>query len=356
MATITTFIRDSIIKRLLFHFPSLYGWYKKRQFMPRLLEDAKIKFAQLNPEDMPPGASFEDYCDAMKKHLVSFREYYYSFQFWNKTEEERDKYISREATHNIIFRLLLHPGYDNITVLWSKHKFLEAMSRLGFNRRKWLYSPDSTREQMSELLHNCDCIIKDNASTWGIGVSKVHKDNEEEIAAALDRCEANQIVIEECITSCHELEQFHPQSCNTLRVVTITYNDKSIVYKAGFRMGRGGAVVDNTKFGGLYVEIDVNTGNIPGEAIDYTGKTHKVHPDTGVQITGYTIPRWGSIMEQCNNAAKALHATIVIGWDVCLMEDGHVEFIEANHMPDFSGDKYRLLNTIKEMTGISYKI
>ena len=337
-------------KRVLSWCPGVWEYFKKRQIKERLLADARQKFAEL--DQLNPGASLEDYVDALNKHLVSFREYYYSFKFWNKTEEERSKFISREATHMLQFRVrLAFPDYDNPAIFWHKERFLAECSRLGLNKRKWLYSEGATREQVSEILHEVDCIVKQHDSSYGDGIYKVHKDNESEVERAIEDCLNSKNVIEECVFGCRELQEFHPQSLNTLRVVTISYGDKSIVFRAGLRMGRGGAVVDNTKFGGLYANINVQTGVIDGEALDYTGATHSVHPDSGKRITGFHIPYWPEIVEQCNKAAIAIKGVVIIGWDVCVMDGGRVEFIEANHGPDFSADKEALLNALYSVTG-----
>ncbi len=342
-------------KRFLALCPGVYDYFKGRKVKAKLLAEANEKFA--DPDFvMPPGASREDYEAALNKHLVSFREYMYSFEFWKKSEAERDAIISREATHLLQFRLrLAFPDYDNPALFWNKEKFLAEMQRLGLNHRRWLYSPDATREQISELLHATDCIIKKHDSACGLGIYKTHHDNENEISEAIADCRIGKNVVEQCIDGYSELQAFNPSSLNTLRIVTISHDDKSMVFRSGFRMGRINAIADNTQAGGLYATIDPITGIIPGEALDYTGKTYSAHPDSGKQITGYQIPKWDLIIDTCNRAAIAIKGITIIGWDVCLTADGEVEFIEANHSPDFSGDKHHLLNSIEQITGKRFK-
>ena len=39
--------------------------------------------------------SFDDYKNALDKHWVTYNEYAYQYEFYNKTEEEREKFVSR---------------------------------------------------------------------------------------------------------------------------------------------------------------------------------------------------------------------------------------------------------------------
>ena len=69
-------------------------------------------------------------------------------------------------------------------------------------------------------------------------------------------------LIEECIEGCAELQRFHPESLNTIRVVTVRGRSGIRVLGSFIRFGRGGAVVDNAHAGGLFAHVDITEGRL----------------------------------------------------------------------------------------------
>lgn len=62
-----------------------------RSLKNQLLIEAKQKFR----EEKPEFGSFKDYHDALNKHLVSYSEYMYQYEFWKLNEAQRSEFISR---------------------------------------------------------------------------------------------------------------------------------------------------------------------------------------------------------------------------------------------------------------------
>ena len=353
--------RFHIIKRFLALCPQIFVLAKSRQVKKRLLPAAMARFED---DALPDGASFDDYKKALSSHLVSFDEYIYNYEFWNKDENERNEFISRASAAILFFRIrLAFPKYDNPSLFWFKEQFLKRASELGFMKRDWLLSTEASKEQIAVLFHKCDCIVKPNDSSMGEGIFKVYKDNEDEIEKVVEQCVSNPCIIEECVIGCQELQQFHPSSLNTLRVVTIAYEGKAKVFGACFRMGQHDSVVDNSHGGGLVASIDVSTGIIVSNAFGTHGKYYRVHPDTKMPIKGFQIPNWEKVKQRCVEAANVFKGVIVVGWDLTITPSGDIEFIEANHTPDFDGGmqaplkqgvKKSLYDTIREITGKSF--
>ncbi len=342
-------------------FPSLYLKYKRQMYINRLQTVAKSCFFKA---EIPEGASFDDYQNALVKHLVSVNEYLYNYEFWNKSEVTRSEFISQYSTYMVYnwFRIYF-PTYHNWKLFDYKELALSRLTEVGLIKRRWLYTPHATNEQISELLHSTDCIVKPHNATHGEGVYKVKHDDEQAIAAVLKQVKSSPAVIEECVTGCDELQQFHPGSLNTLRVVTIAYEGQGEVFGACFRMGRGDSVIDNSHGGGIVATINVDTGCIEGDAYGDNGRYFHEHPDTGIVINGFQIPQWDKIKQTCIDAANAIRGSIIVGWDLTLTADGNVEFIEANNTPDFDGGmqaplkkgvKRQLTDTIYRVTGKRY--
>ncbi len=142
------------------------------------------------------------------------------------------------------------------------------------------------------------------------------------------------MLIEECVDSCNLLKAFHPQSLNTIRVVTVSGKKKACVFGSFFRMGRGNNVVDNAHAGGIFAQININDGTIESDGIDTNGNRFDCHPDTGIRIRGFQIPQWNVIVKTCCEAALEVGNPIT-GWDVAINSKGDIVLIEGNYGPDF---------------------
>ncbi|MEM1376648.1 MAG: sugar-transfer associated ATP-grasp domain-containing protein [Pseudomonadota bacterium] len=92
-----------------------------------------------------------------------------------------------------------------------------------------------------------------------------------------------------------DLNRLFPNSINTLRVHSYVENDTVLLDLAILRMGSGQSIVDNASSGGLHASVDLNTGRLltlPTQKYDFdpTGKVYPVHPDTGTDMTNFTVP------------------------------------------------------------------
>ena len=91
--------------------------------------------------------------------------------------------------------------------------------------------------------------------------------------------------------------------------------------------------MDNACSGGLYAEIDIDTGILISKAVNYKNEYFTKHPDTGIILVGFHIPMWDSIKEFITEATKVVPEMVVIGWDVAVTPDGST-LIETNERPD----------------------
>ena len=317
-----------------------------------MLERARQKF-----QDNPQFGTFEDYKTALNKHWVSYFEYAHQYEFWRLTETQREEYISRLRMNYFYWRYV--PGVYKV-VFRDKNKFLVAFKK--FVYRKWLYVPESSYDEFYKLLSVSDCIAKPTDGTSGQGIFKICKNNDHaSVKEIYDNCKKQKILVEECIEACDELKAFHPQSLNTIRVVTISNKEKSMVFSSRFKMGVGDRVIDNVHAGGLYAQVNVETGVVETDGISVSGKLCEYHPDSGIKIKGFQIPKWNEIVNTCFEAAK-MSDNPIIGWDVVVNNKGQVEFIEGNHAPDIDtsqspqkGLKKKIYALIKEYYGVELK-
>lgn len=302
--------------------------------------------------------SFDDYSQALDKHWVSYHEYSQQYEFFKKTEEERDEFVSLLKMAYFYWRYA--PSSEK-PLFRNKQEFLSFFKE--YIHREWLFSPDVSFEVFERFLSNYDCIVKPSDEKCGHGIFKVYKgDCMNDRRSLYESCVKNKMLVEECIDQCGEIKAFHPQSLNTIRVVTVSNKEKAEVFGAVIRIGVGDSVVDNARSGGVYAQINVENGIIESDAIDIKGNRFEYHPDSGIVFKGFRIPQWDRILETCCEAAKTT-TNILTGWDVVINNKGEVEFVEGNNGPGFvimqtplkRGVKKRLFGLIKEYSGIEMK-
>lgn len=331
----------------------IYADLHARSMKKGYLAEAKKQF-----ETGPSLGTFDDYRQALEKHWVSYSEYANQYEFYKKSEEEREEYISRLKMAYFYWRYT--PGTAK-SVFRNKTKFLKTFDK--YIHRKWLYAPESTFEDFEQMVSNYDCIVKPCDGKLGKGIFKTYKnENHDGDRELFETCVKNRTLVEQCIEACDELKAFHPQSLNTIRVVTISNQEKACVFSGVFRTGVGGSVVDNSHQGGVSAQINVNKGVVETDGANTSGERFVIHPDSGITFKGFKIPKWNNVVETCCEAAK-LTENPITGWDVVVNNHGEVEFIEGNYGPDMdmmqtrykTGAKKKIYALIKEYCGIVLK-
>jgi len=319
----------------------------------KLLASAKKAF-----EEETSVGTFEDYKKALEKHWVSYSEYANMYEFYKKTEEERDEYVSRLKMAYFYWRYT--PGVAK-AVFRNKTRFLKTFEKYVY--RKWIYAPDTSFEDFTKFISKYDCIVKPCDGKLGKGIFKVYKDDKHlDIKKLYHLCVKERKLVEQCIEAHEELKAFHPQSLNTLRVVTVSNKKKAEVFGSLLKMGVGDKVVDNAHAGGLIAQINIKTGEIESEGTNTNGESFTYHPDTKIKIKGYKIPNWNLICKTCCEAAQLIGNPIT-GWDVAINSSGNIELVEGNYGPDFDGMqsplqigvKKSIYAMIKEYCGIEMR-
>ena len=352
---VTTIAYSPIGNRIASFFGAarLFALYKVYSQKKKFLRNAKIEF-----NNGSVLGNFEDYKNALDKHWVSYNEYAKQYEFYKKTEEERSEFVSR------LKMAYFHRRYSSgatKAVFLNKNRFLVTYKK--YIHRKWLYVPQASFEDFKQLVSNYDCIIKPCDGKLGKGIFKVYKnDTDKNIHNLYEMCLKNRMLAEQCIDSCDELKILHPQSLNTIRVVTVSNSMKSEVFGSFIRMGVGNSVVDNAHAGGVFAQINIKDGIIESDGIDTDGNKYVCHPNSNIKLKGFKIPKWKSVVETCCEAAK-LSGNTIMGWDVAINNNGDIEFVEANYGPDFDvmqsplqiGVKKRIFAKIKEYSNIDIK-
>lgn len=276
------------------------------------------------------------YC--LKKLNFSYYEYFAYGFMEKKSDEERREFVSNYERRAIIKKLNYSRDYDEI----FSSKSLIAEKYADFLKRDYcVFRSVKDVDKLEAFLNTHKrAIIKPLAGSYGRGVRIVDvKDQEDVHALASSLIEVEEYsnrskykcygaIVEEVVVQDDRLAKFHSQSVNTVRITTIRLDSRTVIFEPFLRVGRGGACVDNAGSGGIFCPVDAETGVVYA-ARDKHGVRYETHPESGVPIVGFQIPRWDEAKEFVRKAAQVVPSIRIIGWDVALSQDGWV-LIEAN--------------------------
>ena len=292
------------------------------------METAVNKF----DEEQPKVGSLADYKHALFRHRVSYDEYMNCYRFWDLNGKQRDEFIS-ELEMRCIYRKTVPLSFRRL----CRNKVFSLKEFKKYVHRKWMYSPSLSIEEFIAFVSSSDCIGKPIMGTLGRGVFLIRKDESKDWQELFDYCCKNNILVEERVRACKEIEEFHPQSLNTIRVFSISKNGRCEIVASELRIGVGNSLIDNASVGGIVAAIDLDTGRILGDGEDKAGHKYKVHPNSGKVFNGFAIPYWNRVVEACKEMSTIVPEIVFAGWDVCVLQNGEIEMIEVNSCPNISG-------------------
>ena len=137
------------------------------------------------------------------------------------------------------------------------------------------------------------------------------------------------LIIQEIIKQHDILSRIHENSINTIRILTMIYNDEVNILSSVLRMGIGGARVDNASSGGIFCGIE-DDGTLKDCAYDLNAKLYKRHPQ-GAIFHNYTIPNFNACKDIVKKIAPRLAGiSRLCSWDLSIDEKGNPLLIEAN--------------------------
>lgn len=136
-------------------------------------------------------------------------------------------------------------------------------------------------------------------------------------------------VVQEIIEQHDDLSSIHPESINTIRIMTMLYNDEVRMLSSILRMGVGDAKVDNVSSGGVACGID-EQGRLKIKAYQADGRCYDKHPD-GKKLEGLLVPGFESCKTICQKVApRFARFSRLISWDFAVDKNAQPLLIEAN--------------------------
>lgn len=256
---------------------------------------------------------------------------YNLFEMYKMNKFERSTIITR-GINNEFIKKYNNPKY--MKFFNSKLEFNKVFDK--YLNREWLELNGNNVKEFKKFCSKHDrIVVKPDSASCGKGVEIIDINGKDLKKLYQELIENGQVLVEEVAVQCKKLSDLHPESINTVRVVTLLGS----VVVAFLRIGNNHNHVDNFNHEGLVAPIDIETGKINYQALDKQKRLYTNHPITNKSIVGLTIPKWKKIKELCENASLEIPEVGYVGWDVCVGKDDCF-FIEGNEFPGH--DLYQL--------------
>lgn len=151
----------------------------------------------------------------------------------------------------------------------------------------------------------------------------------EAVWAALDAS----YVAEPVIENHPAIKEIHPDSLNTIKVVTLYLKNGPEIQTAMIRFGNH-TVVDNMHSGGMGAGVNIKTGCVETDAVDKHFQRFSAHPVTGKPIKGFVVPDWEAVQQLALRAASVSPEMRYSSWDIAITPDGPI-LVEGNWDAEF---------------------
>lgn len=200
------------------------------------------------------------------------------------------------------------------------------------------YNPINRNAAQDKLFASCECLIaKSSILDDGAGVVKLNHeqgklliDGNDVSLEALEYLFNGDFLVQNFIKQCLEMAQFHPNSVNTIRTVTMRWKGRVIHLLSFARFGSGGRVTDNAGSGGLCCGISDN-GHLHDYAVNEKLQFFTMHPDSGYQFNRrMTIPNFQKVVNKALQLHERIHHFDLVSWDFAINTEHEPVFIEMN--------------------------
>lgn len=254
---------------------------------------------------------------------------YVMFGFYDMNHAQRDTYLTRVRNKRVQDIMNPHESCDEMDdkLLFNKI-FADYIGREALN------GETATVEQLDTFLQGQDAIFaKINHGDCGRGVEKLYVKDFSDTKAMLDYIQEKKLYVLEHVLRQHpDMARLHPQSVNTMRILTDRVDGVTHIAYITVKMGCGEGVCDNSGQGGILCRVDPETGKIISPATDDYFYVYDKHPDTGVELMGYQLPMVPEAIELAKKAAEVFPKVGHTGWDIAITPDGPA-IIEGNDFP-----------------------
>ena len=267
---------------------------------------------------------------------------YFEYEFFKKRHNERQKFVVRTKRGMIAKRF-----NDPKKVIYFSDKGQFNTLFQEYVKREWIdFDTASENDVKGFLEKHKNFLIKPKTESCGIGIKVIHSAGASDAEKILNEYKGQKVLGEEILLQEGSVHDIHPESLNTLRIVTVRLSESDVrVMNANIRIGIDERIQDNFHQEGIAASVDVKTGIVNSAGCDMHLNHHLVHPVTKEKIIGYSIPQWDETVEMVKKAAQIVPEVAYVGWDVATSCKGYgVVLIEGN--PDSDTDVQQMCDQV----------
>ena len=140
------------------------------------------------------------------------------------------------------------------------------------------------------------------------------------------------IIIQNIVEQHNEIGKVHPSSLNSIRMLTLTFDNQVHILSTIVRMGANGSNVDNGHSGGIFCGIN-DDGSFKKTAYTYMSgdRFDDIHPTTKVKFSDCRIPNFDKCKSVVTRLAPRLcRISRLTSWDLTVNKKGEPILIEVN--------------------------
>lgn len=257
----------------------------------------------------------------------------------DKSHAEKHEYINRQLRNAYVRHLNQNAGdeFERVSKLEDKYRCYQRLAP--YYKRDVIEVRD-----MGDLdtftafaKKHSVFVVKPADYAFGIGVHKASmEDYENDYQAALvsildegkkiqerHPSRVTKMVLEELIEQDSALAILHPNSVNAIRATAVRGKDGKVhIYHPWIKVGISGTFVASSALDGFSAEIDLKTGVVITDGYQESGNVYQVHPDSGITIKGFRIPKWDEAVQLVDELMEEMSEYGYIGWDLVLTPKG----------------------------------
>ena len=292
---------------------------------------------------------------------VTTKEWFY-YDFENKTDEEKCEYIGFMDRFSYLRHLNnLELGQK---VLDDKYTAYQLMKRF-YKREIIRIADEKDYEVFADFVSRHTVFVKKplNANI-GIGIRKITVRPDTDLKALFEELlkegqlhaksqpwgNSSDIILEELIRQDEHLAQLHAESVNVVRVNTFRACGKTLCWYPWLKISQGGKFLTSASEGSMGCSVHSETGVVRGPGVTEFGALYHVHPDTGIRLEGFQIPRWDECRRLAEEVSDLFPDIRFIGWDFALTPDGWC-VVEGNSKAEFVEQLTEGRGTKRELEG-----
>ena len=142
----------------------------------------------------------------------------------------------------------------------------------------------------------------------------------------------NDFCLQETVEQHSFMKSLCSSSINTIRlcVYRSVVTEKPVVTASIIRIGKEGSFIDNAHAGGMFIGVDIKTGQLGKFVCDQYGNKKNIWNDIDYEEKKLVVPNWDAILEFAKNIGSRILHHRILQLDIYLKEDGTPGLIEYN--------------------------